>query len=137
MKIVICGSMTFSKEMVEIGKELEKNGHEIVLPKHSEKYAKSGVSDRESGESVKNKIEQDLIRDYFEKIKNNDAVLIVNYNKNRIENYVGGNSFLEMGFAYALNKKIYLLNSIPEISYKDEIVAMQPIVLNRKIEEIN
>ena len=34
-----------------------------------------------------------------------------------------------MGFAHVLNKKIYLLNNIPEMSYSDEIRAMQPIVL--------
>ncbi|PIP28249.1 MAG: hypothetical protein COX29_02220 [Candidatus Moranbacteria bacterium CG23_combo_of_CG06-09_8_20_14_all_35_22] len=136
MKIVICGSMIFSKEMIEIGNELTDAGHEIVLPRHSEKYAKLGISDNEIGESAKNKIESNLIQDYFEKIKNSDAILAVNYDKNGIKNYIGGNTFLEMGFAHVLNKKIYLLNPIPEMGYEDEIVAMQPIILNGDLKNI-
>ena len=136
MKIVICGSMIFSKKMIEIGNELTDAGHEIVLPRRSEKYAKLGISDNEIGESAKNKIESNLIQDYFEKIKNSDAILAVNYDKNGIKNYIGGNTFLEMGFAHVLNKKIYLLNSIPEMGYKDEIVAMQPIILSGDLNEI-
>ena len=49
---------------------------------------------------------------------------------NGIPNYIGGNTFLEMGFAHVLNKKVFLLNNIPAMPYDDEIKDMQPIVLN-------
>ena len=39
-------------------------------------------------------------------------------------------SRLEMGFAHVLGKKIFLLNGIPDMHYKDEIRAMQPVVLD-------
>ncbi len=45
---------------------------------------------------------------------------------------LGGNVFLEMGFAYALGKNIFLLNEIPEQSNRVEIMGMQPIVINGK-----
>jgi nucleoside 2-deoxyribosyltransferase len=77
-----------------------------------------------------------LIRDYFGEIKNADAVLIVNIDKNGIKNYIGGNSFLEMGFAHVLDKKLYLYDDIPDLSYKDEMVAMQPIVINQDLSKI-
>jgi len=35
-----------------------------------------------------------------------------------------------MGFAHVLSKPIYLYNDIPNTSYTDELVAMQPVVLN-------
>ena len=35
-----------------------------------------------------------------------------------------------MGKAYDKDIPIFLLNSIPEVPYKDEIIAMQPIILN-------
>jgi len=60
----------------------------------------------------------------------------VNYDKRGIKNYIGGNSFLEMGFAHILQKKIFLLNGIPEIIYSDEIKAMQPTVLNGDLSKI-
>ncbi len=129
MRIVICGSMKLSRRMIEVQDELQKFGHEIILPRHTEEYAKMNTSDHIHNESVKNKIENDLIRDYYNEIAKNDAVLIVNDNLNGVAGYIGGNSFLEMGFAHVLNKDIYLLNPIPEASFKDELVAMQPVVL--------
>ncbi len=81
-------------------------------------------------ESVKNKMDHDLIRDYFEEIKTGDAVLIVNDERKGIANYIGGNSFLEMAFAHVLHKEIFLLNPIPEMGYSDELIAMQPVILN-------
>jgi predicted RNA-binding protein with PUA domain len=115
---------------------MEKLSLSVLLPEHAEEFAKKGKSDNESSESIKNKVEQDLIRKYFEKIKNCDAVLIFNMEKKSIAGYVGGNTFLEMGFAHVLNKKVFFLNSIPEVSYKDEIIAMQPIILNGDFKKI-
>jgi hypothetical protein len=41
-----------------------------------------------------------------------------------------------MAFAFALDKKIFLLNPIPKMSYTDEIEAMKPIILNQNLNEI-
>jgi predicted RNA-binding protein with PUA domain len=136
MKITICGSMTASQEMLEIGNRLASSGHEIVLPDFTEEYSKLDSRDEMHKESAKNKIEHDLIRSYFEEIKKSDAILVCNFDKNGVKNYIGGNTFLEMGFAHVLRKKIYLLNPIPESSYRDEIVAMQPVVLGGDLEKI-
>ena len=37
---------------------------------------------------------------------------------------------MEMGVAFYLHKKIFLLNPIPEISYREEILGMKPIIIN-------
>jgi predicted RNA-binding protein with PUA domain len=65
-----------------------------------------------------------------------DAILILNLEKNGIKGYIGGNTFLEMGFAHVLNKKIFLLNPISEMGYEDEIVAMKPVILNGDLDKI-
>ena len=122
--------MRLSKKMLQLKEELTNLGHFVVIPKHTEEYAALNTPDHMHNESVKNKINHDLIRQYFGEIDNNEAVLVVNDTLKDITNYIGGNSFLEIGFAHVLNKKIYLLNPIPEISYRDEILAMQPIILN-------
>ena len=129
MEIVICGSMTLARKMLEIERELINQGHNVILPAFTEEYSEEEIHN----ESAKNKIKHDLIRNYFEKIKQGDAVLIVNERRNGIDNYIGGNSFLEMGFAHILNKAIYLLNPIPQMTYRDEIIAMQPIILNNNL----
>jgi predicted RNA-binding protein with PUA domain len=136
MKIIICGSMSASKEMVQSEKKLTELGHEVVLPEFTYEYAQMETLSKMHTESARNKVEYDLIRGYFDKIKSGDAILIVNVERKNIPGYIGGNSFLEMGFAHILNKPIYLLNQIPEIGYRDEIEAMNPIVLNGILENI-
>lgn len=136
MKIVICGSMSSAAKMVEIKNELEKNGHQVLLPKRTEEYATQKRQMEDNRESTENKIKDDLIRDYYNEIKNSDAILVCNLDKNGKENYIGGNTFLEMGFAHVLDKKIFLLNPIPEISYKDEILAMQPVLIKNNLDSI-
>ena len=79
----------------------------------------------------------DAITKHFRKIDESDSVLITNYEKKGIANYIGGNTFLEIGYAYGTGKKIYILNDIPESSaYKDEILAMHPVILNGYISKI-
>jgi len=128
--------MKVSEKMVKIKVKLEKAGHKVLLPRHTEEYAEMKTSDHIHNESVKNKIDNDLIRDYYNEIQGGDAILAINEDLNEIPGYIGGNTFLEMGFAHVLNKKIFLLNEIPEMNYKDEIVAMQPIILNDSLEQI-
>lgn len=136
MKIIICGSMTASKEMVEAKKRLAELGYEIVLPEFTEEYAEMETFDKMHSESARNKVEYDLIRGYFEKIKAGDAILVANIERKGITGYIGGNTFLEMGFAFVLNKPIYLLYDIPDLGYRDELEAMKPIILNGDFSKI-
>lgn len=136
MKIIVCASMTLSKRLLEIEQELTGRGHTIVLPEHTHDYAILPDEEDMHRESAHNKIKEDLIRGYFTKIADGDCILVVNEKRHGIVNYIGGNSFLEMGFAHVLNKPIYLLNPVPVMPYSDEIVAMQPIVINGDFENI-
>ncbi len=143
MKIVICASIEFTCEIEKISEKLKSAGHDVETPLTSQRILSGELTMEEfmkekesNGDEAFRKISDDVIRRYYEIIKNSDAVLVVNYNKKGVENYIGGNTFLEMGFAHVLNKKIYLLNPIPEISYKDEIVAMQPMILGGNLGDI-
>ena len=142
MKIVICGSSAFRKEKVKIMDELLAMHHEPIIHPHYIEAVKKGRTDImeriENGEHAQLKIENDYIKWYYEAIVSSDGILVVNLEKNGIKNYIGGNVLLEMGFAYVNNKPIHLLNDIPEkVSYKDEIIAMQPIVINSDLSLIS
>ncbi len=126
MKIAICGSMQFAKEMIELKENLEGKGHKVEVPINTQKYVNGEVKVEDKWE----KQDLDVFKDYFKKIKYSDAVLIINEVKNGTEGYVGGNSLIEMAFAHILDKKIFLLRDIPKMSYTDEIEAMKPVVLN-------
>ena len=128
MKIAICGSISMHEEILRVKKELEDKGHTVDVPEGVKNPTLIG---RESvSEKTNDKIEHDLIRKHYEVIKKNDVILVVNIEKNGIKGYIGGNTFLEMGFAFILNKKIYCLYQLPDLPYSSEIVGMQPIILN-------
>lgn len=122
--------MTAAKEMVAVETKLQALGHEVVLPHFTHEYATMQLEQETHSESVKNKLEHDLIRKYYDLIKDGDAILVLNADKKNIPGYIGGNSFLEMGFAHILQKPTYLLNDIPDMIYTDEIKAMNPIIIN-------
>ena len=132
MKIAICGSMQFGKEMMEIKSKLVEFRNTVVLPKNIEQY----VSGDKSVEGKWEKQESDLFKNYWNEINESDAIIVINITKNGIENYIGGNALIEMAYAHILDKKIYLLNSIPKMHYSDEIMAMNPIVLGGDLQRI-
>jgi len=137
MKIVICGSMKFSKEMLKIKENLNCLGFKnVVVPHNAEKYAADELGEETRHESTKNKIEKDLIRAYYNEIVSADAVIIANYSKNGVANYIGGNSFLEAAFAHVLNKKLYFLFDVPEMIYSDELRALQAVILDGDLAKI-
>jgi hypothetical protein len=132
MRIAICGSMSFAKEMLEVSRLLEAMGHKPILPIDTIE----SVRDPSRRQNIYLLIEKDIIRDHLGKIRESDAILVLNYEKNGIAGYVGGSVLIEMGFAHYLNKQIYLLNPIPRMSYSVEIEAMQPVVLNGDLKKL-
>ena len=146
MNITICGSIAFYDEMLHIKKDLEHLGHKVKLPPFEVKD-KNGNMISVKEYYTKRKAEtndtswiwdrkEEAMRLHFQKIEWSDAILILNYDKNSILNYVGANTLLEMGLAFHLNKKLFLLNNIPEISYKEEILGMKPTVISQDLTKI-
>lgn len=139
MKITIVGSSTFVKEMVDYRNRLVKLGHEVNLHDHYILQAQDKMPDlvqRMNREHGSIKKEYDYIRYHYNEIVNSDAILVLNFDKNGVKNYIGGNTLMELGFAHVHNKKIFLLNPIPRMSYKDEIEAVAPIFLNGDLNQI-
>ncbi len=136
MKIGVAGSMQYIEKMVEIVKQLEVMGHEAFTSSFADKYL--GKTDEEK-EVLKldDKYNHDAIREFWHPMQDADALIVANYDKHGIKNYIGGNAFLEMGFAYVLNQKIYLMNPIPDMPYYGtELIAMQPTILNGDLSKI-
>ena len=147
MKITLCGSIAFYDKMQKIKEELEKMSHVVDLPpiKVGKKYgrpmsAKEYYKIRKSSGKKEKWVwdmKKDAILSHFEKVSWADVILVINYDKNGIKGYIGANTLIEMGLALYLNKPIYLLNSIPDISYKEEILGIKPIVINGDLSKIN
>ncbi len=140
MKITICGSSVFGEQMLEYQKKLNDLGHEgIVHPDYKLLLdgEKEDVMDQmTNGEHYKAKMAQGYIMWYYNAICESDAILILNFDKKGIKNYIGGNTLMEAGFAYVNKKKIFVLNPLPDISYSDEIKAMGGVILDDDIKKI-
>lgn len=138
MKITICNSVHFHEEAEQTKKILEQQGHQAVThPMEVELRGKTipvieYYKARKSGwDDEIEKVKHDAIKEHFNKIKESDAILVLNYDKDGKENYVGGNTFMEIGAAFLLNKKIFMLNPISEeLPYAEEIKGMKPTILN-------
>ena len=129
--------MQFTEKMMELCEQLEGLGHEAFMSKFAPYFV--GKSDEEK-EIIKlhQKNKKDAIREFWKPMQNADALLVANLDKHGIKNYIGGNAFLEMGFAHVLNQKIYLLNPIPHMPYYEtEIVAMKPVIINGNLSKIS
>lgn len=130
MIITICGSMQFHEEMLEAKRLLEARRFTVYIPSGAYDKSKNEFYAGSEEEKITFKIEHDLIHEHFHEIDKAEAILVLNYEKKGIPGYVGGNTFLEMGYAFGLGKKIYLLFPVPDMDYKVEMHSMKPIVLN-------
>jgi hypothetical protein len=129
MKIGVAGSMQFNQQMLETAGKLKKLGHNTFVSGFTKNYI-GKTADEIEPLKLKDKYENEAIREFWQPMQSADALLVLNFDKNGIKNYIGGNTFLEMGFAYVLNQKIFLWNEIPKMPYYEtEIIAMKPIVI--------
>ena len=135
MKIVVAGSMTVVEKMLEIEKVLEGMGHKALLSKFAYDYINLPKEDIEK-QTVYDKNNNDGLKELSELIKGADAILALNYDKKGVKNYIGGNTFLELGYASILGKKVYFMNPIPDMLYTSELEAMKPIILNEDLSKI-
>ncbi len=136
MKIALCHSMHFAEAVAQVVAWFAARGHEAMASGTNHKYI--GLSDAAKDTlKLEEKYHHDAIRAHWPIIESSDAVLVLNYDKHGISGYVGGNAFLEMGFAHILNKPLYLLNPIPEMPYyHTEMVAMRPIVVHGDLTKV-
>ena len=112
MKVAIISSMYFAKEILRVKEELEKRGHEVTVPLDTYDCLDNPEISDDSDFATKH----NLLMKGFKRTENSDAILVINCEKNSIEGYIGGASLMEIGVAYYLNKKIYILNKLPKES---------------------
>jgi hypothetical protein len=125
--------MQYAEKAKEVQAWFAERGHTAIPSNRNELFI--GLTDEEKEVlKLQQKAELDVLTEHWDNIQKSDVVLVLNYDKHGIKGYIGGNSFLEMGFAYILKKPIYLLNDIPEMPYyKTEIVAMKPTIIHNDL----
>lgn len=133
MKIFIVCSKSFYTKVEPIKQELEKKGHTIIVPNLYEERTKEVEPESTAwnfGQTEHIKFKKNMYKMSREKIKNVDALLVLNFDKENKKNYIGGATFLEMYNSFLENKKIYLFNDIPHGDLYDEIHGFEPTIIN-------
>lgn len=128
MKIFIVCSKHFYYKIPEIKSILESRNNKITLPNSFDKPFKEEEM-KSLGKEEHIKFKQEMIRLHEPKIKENDAILVLNFEKNGNENYIGGATFMEIVKAWELNKKIFFWNPIPNCLFTDELTGINPEII--------
>ena len=156
MKIIICSSITFRNRYLEVAQELEENGIAVDVPELQKEMPveKQESDDQKERTSIRGFFESQggvdaftsdheiwedkarAMREHIERIDAGDAILVTNYDKNGIENYIGANTLLEMFYAFLKEMPIYVLNPLPDMRCKEELRGMQLTVINGDLSEI-
>ena len=131
MRITICGSMANYGKMVRLKDQLVGYGHVVTIPEPAQCRHINLISKGTYVDSYRLKVRYNYIRNHCGCIIQSDCIVVANYDKGGYQNYIGGNTFLEIGFAHVMGRPIYLIKPIPKIDlYYQEILAMRPKVLN-------
>ena len=139
MIITICGSSTFKEKMIEYKQKLHEIGHRAIVHPDYEAFVRGEKQDiwqKVQNEHHTAKKENGYIKWYYDAIVRSDAILVLNFDKNGVANYIGGNVLMEIGFAHVNGKKVFLLHDVPEVSYTDEILAMYDVILHDDLTKI-
>lgn len=141
--ITICSSANFYEQAGKIQSELQAvEGYEVIVPAMAKEMKRTGDYDvshyktwfADPGDYGK---KAELMHGHFEEVDKADAILVLNYEKNGIQNYIGGNVLMEMALAFHAHKPIFILNEMPEEStYLEELWGIQPIILHGNIQDL-
>jgi hypothetical protein len=130
-RLVICGSMSFYEDMLSIQLALLNDGIDSIIP----------VSE---GDDIRNLSKQDFLafkrrvsRHYMQEIASpqTSAILVANIDKHGKKDYIGPNTFAEIAVAFLHDKKIFLLQDIPDF-YRDELEAWDTVALHRDLKAL-
>lgn len=114
----------------EAVERLKESGHEAYCTTLAKPFVGLDDNAREQ-RKWEDQTDRDAIREFWRLMKGGDAVLVMNFDRHGIKNYIGGNTLMEIGFAHVLNQKVFLMNPVPDIPYyKMEIAAVQPVIIN-------
>ncbi len=135
MRIFVAGSMQFAKEILEASEKLDEWGHKSAFAPDTHDCVKDSSLNENEGHCFN----IDIMRACMNEQEKCDAILVLNYDKNGQRGYLGAHVLIELGLAYYLKQKIFLLHSIPskeEIRYAVEVMHMKPVILEGDLEKL-
>lgn len=123
--------MQFDPNMTELAEELTQRGYEVDKPNVVEGHVYADNLDANA------ELKRGFIDEHFAKMNTSEAILVVNETKNGVEHYIGGNTLMEIAYAYSQGLDIFLLNPVPELPYADEVRGVHPIILGGSLDTLD
>ena len=127
--------MSFARDILKIKEQLENDNHIVSIPPDTYDSLEKPDLNMDLDFCIQN----DLLMRCFQRVQQNDAILVLNYEKNGVEGYIGGASLMEIAIAYYLRKKIFILNELPselDLRYVCEIKQAKPIILDGNLKNL-
>lgn len=113
----------------EIKSSLEEAWHIITLPNSYDiPFLEYEIREKSAEEHIKWK--QSILRLQSEKVWDNDTILVLNFDKNWMKNYIWWATFLEVYEGFRQWKKIFFYNELPEWILHDELTWINPKIIN-------
>ena len=147
--ITLFGSMIFLEKMKTVASTLESYGYTVTCPGFTQEELDSGATtfmdyvdslggvEKVLPDNPIWNIKREAIFGYKDKIDKADAVLVCNFDKGDKKNPIGDNTFLEMGYAFFMRKKIVVLQGPPYGDEKiEEVLGMTPLFLYNDLQLI-
>lgn len=129
--VALCGSMSHKSEWLTVIDALQKSGLTVSTPDLTESADWASMQ-----ESEVQKVKGYYVRRHIANIATANVVLVCNYEKGGVDNYIGSNTFLEMATGFAYEKPLYVLNGLPQQGNHEELLALEPIILNGDITQL-
>ena len=125
--IVLCGSMHHMKSMQAFRISFESQGFEAILPQEKDIDA---ITDTSAFPDVgSTKLAGNFIHKHIQRIKDADAIFVVNPTRQDITGYIGGNTFGKLFAALTLGVPVYYAYQPSRfLPYSSEIYGMEVTV---------
>jgi len=140
--ITICSSVSFYRKVLETEETLKKRGFRVLVPFIAKQMRRSGNFEVSAykpwyeSDADWNK-KASLMRGHFRKVLDGDAILVLNYRKNKTDGYIGGNVLMEMGLAFHHKKPIFILHPVTTaLPLYEEVMGMQPRFLGGELHNL-
>ena len=128
MKIFLVGSKYNFDKIPAIQEKLEQMGHVITVPAGYANPLKE-LEMQKTGKEAHVEFKAMMLREQGKRVEANAALLVLNFDKNGQANYIGGATFLEVFKAWELGKKIFFFNDLPTGMFYDELLGINPLVI--------
>ena len=129
--VVVCGSMSHFGSMCQVRKELLEDEVPVALPDVEDEDVAS--LDEVHYRSFVGKAALNHLRRV--RSPRTFAILVVNFDKEGIEDYIGPSTFAEIASAASHSKRIFILNEFPTV-YRDVLNAWKAVPLHGRLDSL-